>query len=421
MFTPHNSCRACGFGPPANTHYCKLGSSKDKLVSILDLGPMPLANSFSRGLAPRPGYYPLHLLACPRCGLGQLSVTVDPATLYSNYLYVTSTSQTLDDHILLLHDWLKHLNDFKTVMEVGSNDGRVLKKLRSLGASFVVGVDPATNLAGAANSDGVQTVNRMFDDEAADHVARIMTPALPDLILARHVFCHCEDWRGFLKSALRIANPSTMLCIEAPWAHDTIEKVEWDQIYHEHLSYITLKSVQHLVEGSGWSVYAVRRFGIHGGVLAIVLVPDAAKTNPLPCVQDYLAQERCGIPDWQIFADKAEKQQQDMRALIEGIVGCGKKIVGYGATAKATTWANVLKLDSSKVYGFYDCTPSKHYTTVPGTDIQVIPEGGFYVDNPDYAIVWAWNFAEEIIRKNAKWHSDGGRFIVPVPTPRILV
>lgn len=421
MFTPHTTCRACGYGPPANAHYFKSETSKDKLESILNLGSLPLANSFPRGLDPRPGHYPLELLACPKCHLGQLSVVVDPVTLYSNYLYVTSTSQTLEDHILLLHEWLRGLGSFKSVVEIGSNDGRVLQIMRRLGAEFVLGIDPAKNLAKKATEDGIQTIDGMFDRDSVGRASDILSPVGADLILARHVFCHVDNWKEFLRNAALLSHGTTMLCIEAPWAHDTIQKVEWDQIYHEHLSYFTLRALDFAVKGTGWKLYAVRRFAIHGGALAVVLVPDLSDIRlPNNSVEEYMELERCAPGNWKGFALQAVSQQNNLKQMINELLENHQKIAGYGATAKSTTWANVLKLNRSQIYGFYDSTSLKQYTTVPGTDIPVIPEGGFYVDNPDVAIIWAWNFAEEIIRKNVKWTSQGGRFILPVPTPKFV-
>jgi len=412
------NCRACGYGPPQNSSYFKSGKSAEQLVSVLDLGVQPLPNAFVKTHEPRPGHYPIELMVCPRCFLGQLSVVVDPETLYAKYAYVTSPSATMADHFDKLFDMLNFHQPLHSVVEIGSNDGRLLAHFKTRGATTVCGVDPARNLAAIANTAGIPTEPVLFDKSVAELLRKRMPPI--DLILARHVFCHIDDWKSFVQSLDILSSPQTIVCLEMPWANDTVRNTEWDQVYAEHLSYFTIRALDHLLRGTKFHMHHISHYPIHGGTIAVVLRHNECPDAPSSSVMEMWKEEKCDVDEWRAFAQRARDQMSNLKTLVRDLRSQGKNVVGYGAAAKSTVWINSCGFTNRDISGVYDYTPQKLYTSVPGTQIPVVPEGGFYVDNPDYAILWAWNYQDEVMRKQVKWFSEGGKFIIPVPEVKIL-
>lgn len=380
---------------------------------------MPLPNAFRRTNEKLPGHYPVELLVCPRCNLGQLSAVVDPEVLYANYPYVTSPSETMRHHFDSLWEAVNEESHSVTnVVEIGSNDGLLLEHFKRKGGVRVMGIDPAANLAVIAKERGIDSIVSVFNRQAAETAASHVQPI--DLILARHVFCHVDDWREFITNLQVMSSRETLICIEVPYAQETLDNCEWDQIYAEHLSYLTLRSVKNLLQGTGLHMHHVIKFPVHGGAIALFLRRDDSDLQPRSSVDTFLQNERCFMADWKRFSSKAQDQIVALKLLVRRLREEGKRVSGYGASAKATVWINACGFRKKDIESVHDYTMQKLYCNVPGTDIPVVHEGGFYVNNPDYAIVWAWNFLPEIMRRQEKWLAGGGRFIVPVPEVRIL-
>lgn len=419
-YKPHRNCRACGYGPFSFAPGTKGSSGDQRLQSVLNLGVLPLPNAFRQGDDPRPGHYPVDLLVCPRCHLGQLSAVVDPEVMYLHYPYVTSPSKTMQDHLRLLWDTLNRMQPIDSVVEIGSNDGLALESFQRWGARSVLGIDPASNLADIANERGVRTVCSLFNRRAAEE-ARASLPPI-NLVLARHVFCHIDDWKEFINNAAVLCDRDTIICLEVPYAHDTIANGEWDTVYAEHLSYLTVRSVVALLEESPLMLQHIVRFPIHGGAIALILrrIDGVGVFPEHPSVNDFLRNERCSLEDWRQFGVRARDQIGALKILIGQLRGTGKRVVGYGASAKSTMWINAMGLGARDIEAVYDGTPQKVYTCIPGTDIPVRHEGSFFADAADYAVLWAWNFMPEILAKQENWAKRGGRWIVPVPEVKVL-
>lgn len=417
-YIPHLRCRACNYGPPFDPGGIKNSPGKDHLESVLNLGVLPLPNAFRKTGEMRPGHYPVELLVCPNCHLGQLSAVVDPRVMYDTYPYVTSNSRTMSEHFDRLWSDLNRERKIESVVEIGSNDGLCLEHFRKLGATSVLGIDPAQNLADEAKKRGVNTIRSLFDRQTAEMASASMPPI--DLVLARHVFCHVDDWQEFINNIAVLCHKETTVCIEVPYAQDMIERCEWDTIYAEHLSYLTIKSVQHLLHGSALRIHRIDRYPIHGGAIGLVLRRRDSQSENDPTLLDYIAKEKCGLSYWHNFANQARDQIAALKFLVKDLRSQGKRVVGYGASAKSTMWINAMGFTRQEIEAVYDNTPQKWYTTIPGTDIPVVHEGAFFADCADYAVLWAWNFSDEIFAKQAKWHDQGGKWIVPVPTVQTL-
>ncbi len=225
MYHLRTHCRACGLGKPG-VHGIK-SAPADKLIEVLDLGIQPLANDFCREGESRAGYAPLKVLFCPRCSLAQLSVVVRPEVLYAHYAYVTSKSAMMRRHFDALWAAIQEERQPKSVLEIGSNDGDFLDYARTHGAEKVLGVDPAMNLAKAAEARGIPTIPLQFNPETAGTVLGLLGTF--DAIVARHVFCHVDNWLGFIRACETVSDDNTLLVIEAPYAGDTLKNCEFDQ------------------------------------------------------------------------------------------------------------------------------------------------------------------------------------------------
>lgn len=424
MYKPHTVCRACGLGSqgPSTLKISaaagEIYKGPEALIPVFDLGIQPLANDFCGGSEERSGYAPLKVLYCPRCDLGQLSVTVSPNILYAhNYAYVTSTSQTMKDHFgMLTRDLLEQAGRKCPVLEIGSNDGTLLAHFRDQGFPIVMGIDPAQNLALEAKKKDVTTLCAMFGREAARTAKSSM--GTPGIILARHCFCHIDNWREFIQSCEALCDERTVVAIEVPYAHDMLAKNEFDTVYHEHLSYLSLKSVQYLLANSTLQLTRVIEYSIHGGALLLILRKIGHPVHE--SVGRMLKAERCGRADWQRFSNQAELKIMELSALVRNLATKGKIVAGYGASAKSTVWISACGFDKQQIKFISDTTKGKWYKNSPGTGIPIVDDGALTRDLPDYAVLFAWNYEKECIAKEQIFLDKGGTWIIPSPAIRLV-
>jgi hypothetical protein len=416
MYKPHTVCRACGLG--ATPGGIKAAPS-NRLRSVFNLGIQPLANDFCNEFEERGGFAPLEVLQCPNCNLAQLSVTVRSDILYSKYAYVTSPSKTMEKHFECLMKELSKRCQAKCIVEIGSNDGLFLEHWMKHGAERVLGIDPAENLVKVARERGVNTFAGMFNGELS-RMASVSMPEI-DLVIARHVFCHIDDWQEFIHSILILCSAETLVYIEVPYVQWLLDRTEFDTIYHEHTSFLNIQGMQHLLNNSGLRLHEILPFSIHGGAIGLLLRRQDSKEPITPSVQEFLDQEKCGSAHWLDFKDRAENQILSLKNFVKELVNySGKRVCGFGASAKASVWIHACQFTRKEIYGVYDNTNGKQYRFMPGTDIPVLHHGAFYVDNPDYAVVFAWNFIDEILENHKKFTNGGGKFIVPVPAIKIV-
>jgi novobiocin biosynthesis protein NovU/D-mycarose 3-C-methyltransferase len=374
---------------------------------------MPLANDFKDATQRRSGYAPLKLMWCDKCNLAQLSAVVDRNIIYKNYPYVTSQSETMKEHFRLLLDDLIKECEPGTVVEIGSNDGAFLKKCSEFGFKRTLGVDPADNLCDLAHKRGVETVNEFFNEKTAREIAN--DGIFPDLIVARHVFCHIDDWHEAIHSLGVLSSVNTVIAIEVPHFLETVKNVEWDQIYHEHLSFMTVKAMERALLHSMLHIHDIKHYSIHGGAIVILL-----RRNDCDVPPHITNIETLGLSDLMEFKNKAECLVADLRNTVTDLVSQGKTVVGYGATAKATQWIQMCGFTKKHLKRVYDNTPQKISKFMPGSDIPVVDPPAMSKDRPDYAVCFAWNWFSEIHKKEQAFKDNGGKWIVPVPEVKIV-
>ena len=395
-------CRAC------------LGTD---LAPVFDLGNQPLANNFTKADEPRQGFYPLKILFCRGCGLAQLSAVVDRDTLYKHYSYVSSSSATMQRHYDRLFKDMESETTGKSIIEIGSNNGGLLQFAKARGFE-VLGIDPASNLAKDADEKGITSLCDYFSPRIA-HTAHGVIKE-PAIILARHVFAHVDDWQEFVEGLEVMAGKDTMICIEVPYAVDLLNRKEFDSVYHEHLSYVTLRPIVKLLANTSFRIHRINRYGIHGGAILLMLrrwdYPYAAHLS----ADEMLAEEAVMEFHWLNFADRAKEKIESLKALVKDLRSQGKVVSAFGASAKATVLINACGWTSKDIAFVTDNSPLKPGRLVPGTDIPVIEEGEMLSMHPNYCVLTAWNYEAEILAKMSKWRERGGKFIIPDKELRIV-
>jgi novobiocin biosynthesis protein NovU/D-mycarose 3-C-methyltransferase len=392
---------------------------------VLDLGKTPLANDF---IDPEevPNYrifLPLRLCVCRTCTLAQLLDTVDPKILYARYAYVTSTSRTMDEHLTGQSRHLMDISGLKQcgrVLEIASNTGVYLRKFQEQGCE-VLGVEPAENIAELAIKSGVPTRNQFFNLSTAKQIASEWGRA--DIIVGRHVFAHIDDLRDLLAGLEAISHENTLIAFEVPYLVDFFNGTQFDTIYHEHLSYVSVKSVQALAERTRVFVQRIDHYPIHGGSILFHLrlrdgIAEHASVKHAIAIENNLD---LGNPaSWTPFVQRVDHIRVELPKLIRGLRAQGKRIIAYGASAKGNTLLNTCGLTANDLDYIIDNTPFKQNKVAPGSWLPIRPPEALLRDQPDYALILAWNFAPEIVRRETEYQRKGGRFILPIPEPKIV-
>ena len=405
--TPLFACRSCG----ART-----------VEPVLSLGELPLVNALvdPQELEPDPRY-PLDVVRCTHCTLVQITESVPPEALFRVYSYFSSYSETFVEHARQFAATRVSelgLGESSLVVEAASNDGYLLDWFARAGVP-VLGIEPARNVADVARARGIETIAEFLDPELAERVVRERGHA--DLVVANNVLAHVPDLHGFVAALATLAGDRGLVSVEVPYLRDLVDRLEFDTIYHEHLSYFTLTSLLPLLEAHGFSVTRAERLLVHGGSLRIV----ASRSGGVgETVEPLLAEEK----NWGVgaserfdgFARSVETLRGDVHELVAGLVSAGADVAAYGAAAKGVVLANSCGLDSTLVRFVVDRNPHKQGKLLPGVRIPVEAPEYLLREQPAYCLLFAWNLTTEILEQQQAYVGLGGKFIVPVPTPHVL-
>jgi SAM-dependent methyltransferase len=402
------TCRACG---------------ADSLRRFLSLGPQPLANAFPRDAtdALAEQFFPLDVYFCESCSLVQLADVIDPAVLFSDYIYVTGTSATIAAHNVRYAQAVAErltLRRDELVAEVASNDGSLLSCFQGHGVR-VLGVEPARNIAAMAVDRGIPTDNRFFNHAVGVELRAKHGAARA--VIGNNVLAHVDDARDFLRGFAAFLADDGLAVVEVPYAREMLERLEYDTIYHEHLCYFTVTSLARLAEAAGLTIAHVDRVPVHGGSLRVYMRKGGAHADePRAMMRDEDARGLGDFATWHGWASMVARNRHELRLLLEQLRGEGKRVAGYGAPAKGNTLLNYCGIDPTLLPYTVDKNPLKVGRLTPGMHIPVRPVDTLLQDRPDYVLILAWNFAEEIMTQQAAYRAQGGRFIIPVPSPVIL-
>ena len=379
---------------------------------------MPLANSFvSPESAEAEVAYPLAALRCAECGLVQLSIIVAPEIMFKSYLYASSASAPLLTHYEAYAEAVvaRFALAGSVVVEFGSNDGVLLAPLAARGVR-VTGIDPATNLAAVANARGLETWNEFFGEAVMRRFVAQKGPAR--VVIANNVLAHVADLGEILRGLDVALAPDGVFIGEVPYLGDLIEHVEYDTIYHEHLSYFTLAPLERLFASAGLRVFDVERQPIQGGSIRIFVGRGDVHAETTALASFRLAEFARGLGEestYREFALRAAASRDALRAMLLALKADGKRVAGVGAAAKGNTMLNYCHIGPELVEFIADSTPLKHGLLTPGMRIPVRPESALMAERPDYTVIFAWNFAEAIARKFKEYERAGGCFIHPIP------
>jgi len=405
------TCRICG---------------NAQLQRILSLGPTPLANSFLRSADEFEDElsFPLDVYFCRTCSLVQLLDVIDPEVLFGNYIYLTGTSATIATHNVEYArtvDAIVHLKPNELVVEVASNDGSLLKCFEPYEVR-TLGIEPAGNIAQIATAKGVPTVNRFFNSATALELRNAYGAAR--IVIANNVLAHVDDPLDFLNGCRELIDNDGLIVIEVPHLRNLLDDLEYDTIYHEHLCYFSIHALCRLSEAADLVIRRVDCVSVHGGSVRVYFGLRDRHVNHGKEVLALVEEEvRAGLTQfgrYERFAAEVEQNRRRLVSLLETLRKDGKTIAGYGAPAKGNTLLNYCRIDRRLLDFTVDKNPLKVSLYTPGMHLPVLPVSSLLENQPDYVLILAWNFAEEIIGQQSEYRARGGQFIIPVPEAKVV-
>ncbi len=412
----HEQCRFC---------------SQATLHPFIDFGYVPLAGGFLRADSTAQDFaqervYPLEICFCKNCALVQVNNAIAGDVLFKDYFYFSSAIKTLADHF---QQYAKDLAQAfpdpsrATIVELGCNDGVLLKPLKAQGFK-VVGVDPATNVVKPLIADGYNIINDYFMKESALKVKDQF--GLADAILTSNSFAHIDDMDHVMEGVTALLKTDGYLAFEVHYLGILLKEMQYDMMYHEHLSYYSLTSITNFMAKYDMEVFDVKHIPIHAGSVRFSVQRKKTGGRPISDAVKKMAaeEEKNGLghlETFMSFSAKVEKTRTDLLKLLDGIRAKGETVVGYGASGRATAMSAYCGLTKDYLSAVVDDAPAKQGAYTPGNHIKIQNSSLLKGDSrPDYVLLFAWSFAKEIIAKNQDYLDRGGKFIVPLPEVKVI-
>jgi 2-polyprenyl-3-methyl-5-hydroxy-6-metoxy-1,4-benzoquinol methylase len=358
--------------------------------------------------------YPLPIHVCRKCGLVQTTYVIPSDTLFVNYFFSSSTVSYLVNHFAEYAKWLKEKYNPEFVVEFGCNDGILLAPLEKLGIR-ACGIDISHNITDLARGKGLNAITGYFDKATAHAIREKYGPA--DIVTGSNAFPHNDHPENILIAAQEMLKDNGHICLEMMYAGSLLEKVQWDSMYHEHLSYFCLTTIEVLLQRYGFHAVHAEIIPMHAGSLRVVA---AVNPNEIPdaSVETMLAYEKTNgytdLNSWRKFSSDTQRQIMVVKEVISSLTH-EKRIWGYGAAGRATMWVNACKMNYLEA--IVDESPLRAGRLMPGTHTPIVFPEALRVTPPDYILVTAWNYFDQIRLKEA-WYK--GIWIIPVPELRFV-
>ncbi|MGI8422703.1 MAG: class I SAM-dependent methyltransferase [Chloroflexota bacterium] len=409
----HSRCRCC---------------EAETLTPVLDLGEMPLAGGFLKeDEIPGEQQFPLVLQFCRTCSLVQVNDAISGTVLFQRYFYFSSAIGTLVEHFANLAAEVKsRFLDGKTdpfVTEIGSNDGVLLRPLRELGIR-ALGVDPAENVVEVAKAAGLDVVNDFFGEQVARKIRERHGPA--DVILSSYSFAHIDTMIDVIRGIKALLKEDGVFICEVHYLGDMVEELQYDMVYHEHFNYYSLAALEYFFARHDMEVFDVLRLPLRTGTIRCYVRHRGGRPEPVSDaveeVRAYEDQLRLARLDTLLkWGERVRGTRAEMLGLLGELKAKGKRVIGYGASGRASTIMNFVGLDRRYLDCVVDDAPAKHGYLTPGSHVPIKSWAEAAGDGrPDYALVFAWPFIEEVKRRRADYLEEGGQFIVPLPQVHVV-
>ncbi|MSU54998.1 MAG: class I SAM-dependent methyltransferase [Candidatus Taylorbacteria bacterium] len=402
-----------------------------KLFLYLDMGLTPPADQFraAHELDIPEISYPLRVLLCENCGLSQLSHIVNPKVLYQlDYPYEQSMTKTGQAHWGSFAESITadlSLKKDDVIVDIGSNVGTLLKSFKELGMK-TIGVDPAPNIVAIANKEhGIKTICDFFSMESAKKVKKLVGAA--SVIVGTNVFAHIDDLHEIMRAVKYILKKNGVFIFESPYFQHLVENLEYDTVYHEHLSYLSIKPLISFFAKFGLEIFMIRETNIHGGSIRVFIARTGTRSIDASVQKFLQAEKESKLHEKETmlnFAKRVRKNRDELMTIIEKLLHQGKKLAVVSAPAKGMTLLNYIGVSNRHIKLISERARLKIGRFAPGghggghvpvvSDVELINEG------VDYALLLAWNFSKEIIANLKDFSDKGGKFIIPIPFPRIV-
>jgi SAM-dependent methyltransferase len=405
------ACRACAYAP---------------LTPVLSLGTTPLANQLlsEEQLAHAEPTYPLDLAYCPGCSLVQITHTIPPEDLFTDYVYFSSFSDAMLTHAKELATRIakeRALGARDRVIEIASNDGYLLQYYKALGIE-VLGIEPARNIAKVARERGIPTLTEFFGKELGDRLEAEGKQAA--VVHANNVMAHVPDINMFAAGLHSILADEGVALIEVPYVREMIDRCEFDTIYHEHVFYFSLTALASLFARHGLKVVDVELIPLHGGSLLVSVARTSAKQAVDSRVFEMLEDEkRAGMASsayYEGFSQRVRELRGELRRVLAELKAKGSRIAAYGAAAKGSTLLNYAGIGRETLDFVVDRSPHKQGKFMPGVHLPIRAPSALLEERPEYVLLLTWNFKDEILAQQEAFRRAGGKFIVPLPRISIV-
>lgn len=398
------------------------------LVDVIDFGDVAIAGAFlKKEQIPNEKKYPLVVVFCNDCYAVQVRDHIDPKILFETDFYFSSAIKTLRDHFTeyassVVSRFLPKPKE-AVVVEIGSNDGVLLKPLAEQGIGTVIGVEPAKNIIETVNGERLTLLNEFFNVPVAESIASKYGKA--DLVMANNVFAHISDINGTTEAVEKVLKDDGVFVFEVHYLGKIIEELQYDFIYHEHIYYYSLLALENHLARHGMVIFDIKPISIHGGSIRYYAAKKGSRhaQDMSARVKDLRKQEKelgyDKAETYKQFASRVAEKKEELIRLLEKLKKEGRRIVGYGASGRANTIIQYCGITNEHIDYMIDDGPAKHGLYTPGSHLEIKSSEVLTKDNPDYILVFAWAFYSEIAKKWQRYLDSGGQMIVPLPEVRI--